>query len=169
MARRAPRSQRPTSPKRSASRPESSAGTASGLTSPREPLPTAPGAFRHKERTMPGFVAERAIGGGGIYWGAVSFAGGLTGGASPQQAFCNPPCSDIPGALQRCCVGFVGTELHCWTQTALPCSPCGQLRGCARQRCECLVAGGNFMPLPLRFGVCGICLSPGRLPGFALG
>jgi hypothetical protein len=31
------------------------------------------------------------------------------------------------------------------------------------------VAGGNFMPLPPRFGLCGICLSPGRLPGFALG
>jgi len=165
MAKRAPRSQRPTS-RRSSTEPETSAGTVSGSTSPREAAPTVPGAYRPK-KTLPGFVAEQAVGGGGIYWGAVSFAGGLTGGASPQQAFCNPPCSDIPGALQRCCVGFVGTRLHCWTQPALPCSPCGQLRGCPRQHCECLVAGGNFIPLP--FGLCGICLSPGRLPGFALG
>jgi hypothetical protein len=130
---------------------------------PREAVSTVTGASRPDKMTLPGFVAERALGGGGVYWGAVSFGGSLAGGTTPQQDFCNPPCSNIPGALQRCCIGFAETGLHCWTQPAPPCSPCGQLRGCARQQCECVVAGGHFIPLPFPFGSCGICLSGGLL------
>jgi hypothetical protein len=37
--------------------------------------------------TLPGFMAERAVGAGGSYWGALSLAGGLVSGMSPQQNF----------------------------------------------------------------------------------
>jgi len=86
MAKRALRSPRPTSPKRSSARSETSAGTVDS-TNPRGAAPTAPGMSPHRVMTLPGFMAERAVGAGGSYWGALSLAGGLVSGMSPQQKF----------------------------------------------------------------------------------
>ena len=106
---------------------------------------------------VPGFAAESAVGDGGAYRGAVLYAGGwFAGGVRPQQDSCSPFCSDVPGALQRCCIDFLGSGLHCWTQPALPCTPCGQLRGCAREQCECILAGGTYIHIPF-WSQCGLC------------
>jgi len=107
---------------------------------------------------IPGFTAGSAVGRGGAYRGGVSYAGGwAVARVRPQQDFCSPSCSDVPGAIQRCCIDFPGSGLHCWTQPAPPCTPCGQLRGCARDYCECTLAGGTYIHIPF-WSQCGFCL-----------
>lgn len=110
---------------------------------------------------MPKFTAEQSLKSSHQYWAVATHRAGAMSGSivQPAQLGCSPPCSDFPGAWQRCCFGFPGSRQFCWTQPAPPCSPCGQLTGCARQQCECTISGGHFIRFPFG-GDCGVCIGP---------